>query len=87
MRNDPNYRFLRRIRLFLMFSRIDVQIGSGVRVSRLAAAESGRGELTAPELACLSDFYQRHLQLVREREGIPGWPPEFGQSSPAMGHA
>jgi len=67
-----NYRLLRRLRGFLELSRIDVQIGSSVAVTRLAAAENGRTELNRVELALLTEFYARRVQIVREREGVPG---------------
>jgi hypothetical protein len=66
-----NYRLLRRLRGFLELSRIDVQIGSSVPVTRLAAAENGRTELNRVELALLTEFYARRVQIVREREGVP----------------
>jgi hypothetical protein len=69
--SHPNYQFLRRLRQFLELSRVDVQIGSSVRASRLAAAENGRAQLNEVEIAFLMDFYARRVQVVREREGVP----------------
>jgi hypothetical protein len=68
----PNYRMLRRLRAWLELSRVDVQIGSSVPACRLAAAENGRAELNRVELALLMEFYARRVQIVREREGVPG---------------
>jgi hypothetical protein len=66
-----NYRLLRRLRGFLELSRTDVQIGSSVLASRIAAFENGRAPLNRVELALLTEFYARRVQIVREREGVP----------------
>jgi len=69
--SHPNYRLFRRLRHFLELSRVDVQIGSSVPASRLAAAENGRAQLNPTELAFLMEFYARRVRIVREREGVP----------------
>ena len=47
---------------------MDVQVGSSVSASRLAAAECGRAQLNNVELALVIDFYKRRLAVIRERE-------------------
>jgi hypothetical protein len=87
MQSKANYRFLRRLRAFLLLSRIDVQIGSSVRVNRLAAAEAEQLELSRSELAMLNEFYEIRLRFVMETEGIPGWPAEAEMVVTTLGQA
>jgi hypothetical protein len=58
----------RQARKFLDLRLMDVTNGTGISVSKLAAAERGQRALTAPEECLLHNFLKTQLEPLRQSE-------------------
>jgi transcriptional regulator with XRE-family HTH domain len=59
-----------RVRRYLKLTQRDVSMGTGIPISRISAAESGRGSLNAAQERVLRDFLETRLRITREVDSL-----------------